>query len=139
MSVPWWWWGLGVLLLASLVIAVLAYVDAWAGVVFSVAAAFAIAVLLAGYTLRVQVDDDALVVGRYRLEGRYIAAAEPFEGESARRILGPEADHSALLQTRPYTDALVRIVLDDPADPHASWLISTRRPQELAEAVRSIL
>lgn len=127
------------MLVGSLAVAVLAYVDSTVGIAFSVAAAFAVVVLLIGYGLPVTVDDEALAVGRFRLEGRYIATAEAYEGDAAQRAQGPDADHTALLQTRPYAKGLVRVVLDDPADPHRSWLISTRRPQELAEAVRSIL
>lgn len=117
----------------------LAYVDSTAGIALSVAAAFAVGVVLIGYALPIAVDDETLTVGRFRLERDYIATAEAYEGEAAQRVQGPDADHTALLQTRPYTSGLVRVVLDDPADPHRSWLISTRRPQELAEAVRSIL
>lgn len=124
--------------MATLIAAVLAYVDAWVGVAFSVAAALACAVLLAGYTLKVQVDDEALTVGRNRVEGRYIADAQAFEGDAARTVVGPEADRTAFLQTRPYAAGIVRVTLDDPADPHGCWLISTRHPKELAEAVRAI-
>lgn len=138
MGAPWWWWALGALLAATLIGAVLAYVDAWTALAFSVAVVLGGAALLVGYTLKVQVDDEALTVGRNRLEGRYIADAEAFDGEAARRVTGPEADRTAFLQTRPYAGGIVRVTLDDPADPHGCWLISTRHPKELAEAVRTM-
>jgi len=74
----------------------------------------------------------------YRLESRYIAAAEPYEGEAAREALGPAADPRAFLFTRPFITDVVRIDLDDLADPHPYWLVSTRRPKDLAAALRAL-
>ena len=136
MAAPWWWWALAALLVATLTAAQIDLASKQAGIVFAVATTLGAVALLAGYTLRIRIDGDTLIVGRNRLERRYVADAHPFDGEQARRITGPEADRTAFLQTRPYAHGIVRVTLDDPADPHGCWLISTRRPEELAQAVR---
>jgi hypothetical protein len=47
-----------------------------------------------------------------------------------------EADARAHLVLRPYIKTAVEITLDDPDDPVPYWLVSTRRPQQLAAALR---
>ena len=37
---------------------------------------------------------------------------------------------------RPYIRTAVEITLDDPEDPVPYWLVSTRHPQQLAEALK---
>ena len=55
-----------------------------------------------------------------------------------RIVLGPGADPRAFLFTRPFVGPVVRVDLRDPADPHPYWLVSTRRPGELAAAVEEV-
>jgi hypothetical protein len=43
-----------------------------------------------------------------------------------------EADARAYLLLRPYLKRAVRIEITDPADPAPYWLLSTRRPDQLA-------
>lgn len=131
--VPVWWWLAGLFLLASLAVAVYAYVEVWLASMVLVVAAIVIAVGLLGYSLRIRVADGVLTVGRNRLEGEYVADAEPLDTMPT----GREGQDDFLL-TRPFVRQLVRVVLDDPADPHPAWLVSTRRPAELVEAIRSI-
>ena len=33
---------------------------------------------------------------------------------------------------------VVKVEIDDDADPHSAWLINTRKPDELAGAIRAI-
>ncbi|HEY5784856.1 MAG TPA: DUF3093 family protein [Microlunatus sp.] len=40
---------------------------------------------------------------------------------------------------RPYAKEAVELTLDDPADPVPYWLVSTRRPTRLAEAITTVL
>ncbi|MPN07380.1 hypothetical protein SDC9_154650 [bioreactor metagenome] len=50
--------------------------------------------------------------------------------------MGAGADVQAFLATRPYIRRVVEVTLADPADPHPYWLISSRHPEELADAIR---
>ena len=59
----------------------------------------------------------------------------PWTAKRTRRRAGVEADARAHLVLRPYVASAVEITLDDPADPVPYWLVSSRRPQELAAAL----
>lgn len=133
--VPWTWWLIALGLLLSLVVAVFAYIPPVAAIVFTAVNAAVLVGALILYTLRISFDGEVLEVGRSRLEAEYIAGAEAFEGEEARRILGVDADVRDHLVTRPYAKDVVRVVLDDAADPHPAWLISSQRAKDLAEAI----
>ena len=137
--IPWWWAVIALLFWLSLAVAVLAYVPAGPAIWFSALAALGIGLALVAYSRTlVAVGKDTFTAGRYRLTGEYIADVVPLTGEAARRAAGPEADHRAFLFTRPFVSGLVRVDLADPADPHPYWLVSTRKPDELAAAVAAV-
>ena len=52
-----------------------------------------------------------------------------------RRVAGRDADVRAYLLLRPYVQRAVRIEVVDPADPTPYWLVSTRHPERLAQAL----
>lgn len=66
-----------------------------------------------------------------RLVGDPVAAA----GEEARLERGPRLDARAYLCIRGWVGPVVRVPLEDPADPTPYWLVSTRRPVELVGAI----
>lgn len=136
--VPVIWWVVALGVTATLAVAVFAYVEPVIGILFSV---FSFGIVIAGlvsYTQRIRVGDGVLQVGRNRLEAGYIGEVTAFRGKDANRALGPGADHSSFLQTRPFIRDLVKVEVVDEADPHSSWLVNTRRPEELADAVRAL-
>lgn len=117
----------------------MAYVQIEIGVAIVALFAVAVMAILVGYgSSRLRVADGALHVGRHMIEGHWIACAEPFDGASAAATAGPGANPKDFLHTRPYIAGLVRVTLDDPADPHPHWLVSTRSPEPLAEAINGI-
>lgn len=139
LGLPWWWWLVGALLVASLAVAVFAYVPFEVGIAITIFFLVGIGAVLYGYgRLDVRVDDDGLSVGRNAIAAEWIAGAEALEGAQAVSALGPEAEVRDFLRTRPYIPDLVRIRIDDPADPHPHWMVSTRRPQELAGAINAM-
>ncbi len=139
LHVPWWWVPIAVLFIASLAVAVFAYVPPLVAGIFTGIATLVTALALLSYDLTtVSVADGALAAGRNRVGAEWIAGAEPLTGDDARAALGPGADHRDFLFTRPYIGDLVRITIDDPADPHPSWLVSTRRPEEFAAAIEQM-
>ena len=94
-----------------------------------------VGLLLLGSPL-VEVTDTELVAGKARLPRSAIGAAEAFTREDARAQRGTELDARAWLAIRGWVDPVVKVTLDDPRDPAPYWLISTRRPRELVEALR---
>ena len=55
--------------------------------------------------------------------------------EEMRTALGPALDARAFVCLRAWARTGVRVDLDDPLDPTPYWMLSTRRPQELAAAL----
>lgn len=136
---PPWWWLVVIFFVVSLAVAVFAYVDPITGAVVTGLFTFALVTLVLTYGgARISVDDAGLNVGRFHLGAEWIGDAEALRGEPARDAIGRDADTRDFLQTRPYIDGLVRITLDDPADPHPHWLVSSRNPEELVSAIHAV-
>jgi hypothetical protein len=139
LGVPLRWWVQGTMLVASLWLACIVAVPeplAWA------VAGVAMALLVAGLTsygaARVEVSGAGLRAGRAHIEASFLGAAEALDAERTRRVAGPEADARAFLVLRPYLKRAVRVDITDPADPTPYWLVSSRRPDELAAALNGL-
>ena len=85
----------------------------------------------------IEVDADMLRAGRARLPLRLVSDAVAFRGEEARAERGVRLDARAYLSIRGWVDPVVRVELADPDDPTPYWLVSTRRPDALVEAIRA--
>jgi hypothetical protein len=90
--------------------------------------------LLAGAPT-VEVSATELRAGRARLPLSAVAKATAFVGAEAQAERGQRLDARAWLLIRGWISPVVRVELDDADDPTPYWLISTRRPDELAAAL----
>lgn len=88
-------------------------------------------------SVRISVSDRELRAGRAAIPLHLCADATALEADATRAQRGPQADARAYLLLRPYVPTAVRVDLADPRDPTPYWLLSTRRPEELAAAVRA--
>jgi hypothetical protein len=139
LGVPLRWWVQGVMLVATLWLAlVVAVPGAAAWVCTGVALALLAALLVSYGGVRVSVRDGWFRAGRARIEATHLGAVAALDAEETRRVAGPEADARAYLLLRPYLKRAVRVEITDPADPAPYWLVSSRRPEELARAVRAV-
>lgn len=139
LRVPGWWWALGWFLALSFVIAVGAFLGPRWGLAALVIFFAAVSALLWGWgRATIRVDDQALVVDGARLEGRWIATAEAKDAAETRAWLRSRESADDWLMVRPWLSHSVRVEVDDPADPHAGWLVGTRRPEALAAAVNAL-
>ncbi|MGH3477263.1 MAG: DUF3093 domain-containing protein [Nocardioidaceae bacterium] len=86
---------------------------------------------------RLAVTDGELRAGRAHIPLALCGAVEPLDRDQTRRAGGTEADARAYFLLRPYIATAVRVTIDDPQDPVPYWLLSTRRPERLAAAVRT--
>jgi hypothetical protein len=136
LGVPLRWWVQGTMLVASLWLACIVAVPgpvAWA------TTALAMALLAAGLlsygSARLEVGDGVFRAGRARIGAEHLGTAEALDAERTRRVAGPEADVRAFLVLRPYLKRAVRVEITDPADPAPYWLVSSRRPEQLAGAL----
>ena len=106
-----------------------------AAVGLGVLATVVVAALLAANAPRVRVTDDVLEAGPARVPLALLGTPQAFTGEEARQERGPRLDARAYLLLRGWVDAVVRVPLEDPEDPTPYWLVSTRRPEELLDAL----
>lgn len=139
LGVPLRWWVQGTMLVATLWIAVVVAVPgpaAW--VVTALALALMAGLFVAYGAARVQVGDGTFRAGRARIGAEHLGRAAALDPEATRRAAGPEADARAFLLLRPYLKRAVRVEVVDPADPAPYWLVSTRRPDELAAALGAL-
>ncbi|WP_338595330.1 DUF3093 domain-containing protein [Saccharopolyspora sp. SCSIO 74807] len=133
----WWTWPLPLIiavLLAAEVHMGHPGVRAWLPYVVLIPAAIAVPLWL-GRT-RVEISGGELWVGDAHLPLRFIEGAEVVPAKDKRRALGPELDPAAFVVHRPWVKSSVRVWLDDPDDPTPYWVISSRRPERLAAALR---
>lgn len=107
----------------------------WAVVIGAVVVAITVAVLVSYGSARIVVSGDDLVAGRARIPLRLLAAPRALDAEQTRARTGPLADARAYLFLRPYVAQSVVVEVTDPRDPAPYWLLSTRRPDRLAEAL----
>ncbi|MDN5760845.1 MAG: DUF3093 domain-containing protein [Microlunatus sp.] len=131
------WWVLSVLFSLSWLAAVLFYLGPLAGVAAFVVSQALVVLLLLRLSVRLEVTGGELRVGRAVLELAYVSAAAALDAEATADRTGPEADARAHLVQRPYVRTAVELTLDDPCDPVPYWLVSTRRPTSLADAVNA--
>lgn len=106
-----------------------------AGVVAAAVLYAAILAVLVATTPTVSVANGELRAGRAHLSLEFVAGASAHRGEDATAERGVRLDTRAWLLLRGWIDPVVRIELNDPADPTPYWLVSTRRPEELAAAL----
>ena len=83
----------------------------------------------------VAVGPAGFVAGRARLPLWAVGGISALDPAAARTARGPEADPRAFFLIRGYIRPMVRVVVDDPADPVPYWLVSTRHPDTLVAAL----
>jgi Protein of unknown function (DUF3093) len=111
------------------------------GTAVAVVGAVAVALALAAWAVlaspTIAVVDGELVAGRARVPVTLLGRSLPARGPDARQQRGPELDARAFLLIRGWVDPVLKVELVDPDDPTPYWLLSTRRPEALAEAVET--
>lgn len=130
---PWVYLATALVIPASLL--VFLPISMTAGVVAATALYAAILVVLVATTPEVRLDEAQLRAGRASIPLSLVAGATAHEGEDAVAERGTRLDARAWLLLRGWIPGLVRIELADPEDPTPYWLVSTRRPAQLAAAI----
>jgi hypothetical protein len=106
---------------------------AWAVGIAAVIVALVVTVAL---TPRVAVAGGELRAGAAHIPVSLLGDATTLSGEALRTALGPDLDARAHVCLRGWIHSAVRVELMDPEDPTPYWIVSTRRPAELAAAVQ---
>jgi len=76
-------------------------------------------------------------VGSARIPLGYTANPEGFRGAEATAARGVNLDARAWLCLRGWVDPVVRVQITDPDDPVPYWVVSTRRPEDLVDALKA--
>lgn len=85
-----------------------------------------------------EVTETQLIAGKARLPIELIGSVEGFAGDEARMQRGQRLDARAYLSIRGWIDPVVRVEVVDINDPAPYWLLSTRNPTQVAEAIEKV-
>ena len=131
--VPWWGWPLPVIaavLMAAEVHMGYPGVRAWLPYLITIPLVVGVMLWLGRAT--VKVVDDELWVGDAHVPLRFVDEVEMFPAKAKRKALGPDLDPAAFVSHRGWVGPVLRVYLDDPADPTPYWLFSVRNADKLA-------
>lgn len=106
-----------------------------AGIAVATGLYAAIVAVLIGTTATIEVTADGFRAGRARIDRRFVGAAIASTGPEATAERGVRLDARAWLLVRGWVAGVVRVELTDPEDPTPYWVVSSRRPEELAKAL----
>ncbi|MFF2369504.1 DUF3093 domain-containing protein [Agromyces sp. NPDC058110] len=129
------WIYIATLLLVPASILVLAPVSMPAGIVTGIVLYGACIGVLSVTSPVVEVADGMLRAGRAEIELGQTGEAVAADEVRARVEMGTGLDARAYLVTRGWVKTLVRVPIEDAADPVPYWLVSSRRANELAAAI----
>ncbi|AXE38933.1 hypothetical protein JS278_01774 [Acidipropionibacterium virtanenii] len=134
---PWWWWLVGGFFVLSMILAVAAWVSSVAGILacLAIAGLSLWAGLAVGLT-RISVDAEGFSVGPNRIEWQWVDRARGCDSRTMSTILHSGNQVGSFICTRPWIGSGVVLRLADRADPHPAWIVSSRRPDELTDAIR---
>lgn len=92
--------------------------------------------LIWAITPTVEVGADVLRVERACIPRNLLGTPEPLTRADIRRLRGPGSDATLFAALRPWSaHGGVLVPVDDAADPHPAWIISTRHPDRLVAAL----
>lgn len=84
----------------------------------------------------IEVTATHLRAGSAKIDRRLITQAQAMESEAFRLARGRDADPRRFSVLRPWhSGSGALVVIDDPADPHPAWILTTARPLDLAAAL----
>lgn len=83
----------------------------------------------------VTADEDGLQVGRAFLERSAIGEVQALDSARWRAAIGPLSDRRSYLVARPYISSGISLQVTDPDDPTSQWLVSSRNPEALVQAL----
>ncbi|GAB3044441.1 DUF3093 domain-containing protein [Parafrigoribacterium mesophilum] len=95
-----------------------------------------VALLIANSAV-LEVTTEAFHAGRARLPIEFLGEATGYREPEATVQRGPQLDARAWLLIRGWVSPVVRVTVTDEQDPTPYWLVSTRHPEKLVEALET--
>jgi hypothetical protein len=130
-------WATCLLGIGALAVAYAKALGTQAGLVLGVGGLALATVVIVTTTPLVRVDSRVFRAGRARLPLPVIGAVIVADRAATAMARGPHGDTTAHMVTAIGVAESVVIEVCDPRDPHRTWLVSSRRPADLARAVRT--
>ncbi|MBC9926741.1 MULTISPECIES: DUF3093 domain-containing protein [unclassified Leucobacter] len=84
---------------------------------------------------KISIVDGVFTAGPARIPVAMLGAVDELSDTELRVAIGPGCDARAHLLIRGWIHSGVRVEITDPADPAPYWVLTTRRPAELAAAI----
>lgn len=84
---------------------------------------------------RIRVSDGVLWAGPAHIPVHFFTDMRALDVQGLREIMGPNSDERAWVLHRPWARAAVYLALDDPRDPTPYWLVCTKDPHRLVQAL----
>ena len=132
---PAWWLYLATALVMPASMLVFVPINFTTGVIVAIVLYLGIVISLILGSPVIEVTESALYAGRATLSIDPVGDVAAFRGDAAKLKRGRELDARAWLMIRGWISAVVTVEVKDPADPTPYWLLSTRNPEALAEAI----
>jgi hypothetical protein len=129
------WMYIVILLIVPATLLVFTPISIVAGIITAVVLVTGSVVLLLAAAPVIEIVDGSLAAGRARIPLELVGDVVAARGADARHERGPGLDARAHLVLRGWVDPVLRVSILDPDDPAPYWLLSTRRPEELASAI----
>jgi hypothetical protein len=122
-------------LLGSLALSIWAAFDNRAGLIALILALVALPVINQAMLMRISVTATEFRVGRAHIERTYLGPARDLSIDQMRLTRGRDADPAAYLALRFWQPRGVKIDVLDARDSTPYWLISSKNPKGLVEAL----
>lgn len=132
---PAWWVFLSTGLVIPAALMVFLPISPEAGVIAAIVLYAGVVVVLLATTATIEVDDRELRCGRARIPLEFVGDATAFRGDEAVAERGVRLDARAWLLLRGWIGPVIRIEITDPQDPTPYWIVSTRTPEALRDAI----
>lgn len=132
---PWPLWVVVLAMVASLGVAYGAAVGPVGGLVTGLVAAAVCGFFVIRSAALVRVSERELVAGRARIPVMALGEPVALDAERTRWLRGQGIDPSAYHLVRGWVPTSVHVEVIDPHDSTPYWLIATRDPQRLAQAI----
>ncbi|WP_353109298.1 DUF3093 domain-containing protein [Gordonia sp. (in: high G+C Gram-positive bacteria)] len=138
LTAPWWWWlaGSALTLVLGYEIQLAAYRQSWSVVAYPLLGALIAWGIWSMGRTHIRIDADGAVHAHKAVLPAEVISRGAAIGPSQRSAaMGRQLDPAAFLIHRSWIKSMVLLVLDDPDDPTPYWLVSTRHPEKILEAL----
>jgi hypothetical protein len=132
---PIWLLAFLLFLTESIALSLWAAFDNRVGAIAFICALLIVIVAASSMTMEIEVTSDWLRVGRAHIERRYLGKIRALDTKEMARVRGRDADPAAFLALRFWQPLGVQIYLLDDRDPAPYWLVTSKKPAELMQAL----